>query len=578
MRAIFDTVTAALEEFAQKNILSLFDECYHYAWGDHSLLVYPEVNAFRDNPQRVEEVNRRLMKKIQSICESYSLFKLLILSRKIPISVAGGFFQRFASMSALQTTGLSILFTESMLFSTNCVLMYSPNNLTIEAINERNFLAPSNEEMSDAIQLILFSFLHRHNMFFLNSVARRDLTVETSFNHLLEIYNQRMHSQSGTSIAKNGEDAVFVLTLIQRLPFSNIIDVLENDVSFSLFLQNYFPIPVNGSGLLKKYGYLEGDDFTTRMGMPFQEFWKSWVVLNKLLLWNLPMQWTPGEIYRIDSPHERLKLERLFDICETGLGGGSLSNIRETCFDLLSERYPDLMPSKSNYQKFIDTVMCERLDKRVVEFIEQPYTFYKVGPDSILWDHLRHGGFLKAIARDILQLSGASGARKGEVFEKTVEEKMKAILEVKDIRRNIKIKSVNKTNIVLEIDIAFVYKRILFLLELKSNFKRIKYYSADSSEVSDRIKKIESGLRNRDKKLVEHAEDIQKRWPKSDLLGAIYVFCTDEAEFIPSFNLDFWFKVGKYPRICLIEELIDFLQNIDLADILNHPHFVKLSS
>jgi hypothetical protein len=215
---MFDTVTAALEEFAQKNILSLFDECYDYAWGDTSRLVYPKMDAFRDDPQQIEEVNQRLMKRIQSICENYPLFKLLILSRKVPISVASAFFQKFASTSATQTTGLSLLFTESMLFSTNCVLMYSPNNLTVQAIQDR------------------------------------------------------------------------------------------------------------------------------------------------------------------------------------------------------------------------------------------------------------------------------------------------------------------------------------------------------------------------DEKLVEHVEDIRKRWPNSDIVGAIYVYCTDEAEFIPSFHLDFWFKAGQYPRICLIEELIDFLHNMDLADLLNHPRFVKLSS
>ncbi len=578
MRWIFDTVTATLEDFVQKNILSLFDECYDYAWSDASRLVYPKMDVFRDNPQQIEEVNQRLMKRMKSICENYPLFKLLILSRKVPISVASGFFQKFASTYASQTTGLSLLFTESMLFSTNCALMYSPNNLTIQAIRERNFIRPSDEEMRDAIRLILFSFLHRHNMFCLNSMARRDLTVETSFDHLLGIYNQRIRSHLNARVSKNEEDAVFVLTLIQRLPFSNIIDVLENDIRYRLFLQNYFPVPVNGDDLRKKYGYLEGDDFTTRMGMSFQEFWKSWVVLNKLLLWSLPTQWVPDEVYRIDSPGERLRLERLFDICETGLGGGSLSNIRETCFDFLSEHYPDLMPSKSNYQKFIDTVMCERLDKRVVEFIEQPYTFYKVGPDSVLWDHLRQAGLFKAIARDILPLSGAIGKRKGEVFEETVEDKMRAMSGMQDIRRNIKIKSDSKINIVLEIDIAFIYKRVLFLLELKSNFKPIQYYNADGVVVTDRITGIESALLARDKKLVKYAEDIRKWWPKSDIFGAIYVYCTDEAEFIPSFNLDFWFKVGQYPRICLVEELIDFLQNMDLADLLNHPRFVKLSS
>jgi len=93
MKWIFDKVTAALEEFAQKNIFSLFDECYTYAWSDASGFVYPPMDTFRANPQQIEEVNQRLMKRLKSICESHPLFELLILSRKVPISVASAFLQ-----------------------------------------------------------------------------------------------------------------------------------------------------------------------------------------------------------------------------------------------------------------------------------------------------------------------------------------------------------------------------------------------------------------------------------------------------------------------------------------------------
>jgi hypothetical protein len=92
MRFIFDTVTCCSGRIRPKNILSLFDECYDYAWSDSSRLVYPKMGAFRDDPQRIEKVNQRLMKRIQSICESHPLFELLILSRKVPISVASACF------------------------------------------------------------------------------------------------------------------------------------------------------------------------------------------------------------------------------------------------------------------------------------------------------------------------------------------------------------------------------------------------------------------------------------------------------------------------------------------------------
>jgi hypothetical protein len=42
--------------------------------------------------------------------------------------------------------------------------------------------------------------------------------------------------------------------------------------------------------------------------------------------------------------------------------------------------------------------MTDRLYEGV-HFVEQPFLFYELGEGRVIWDYLRHGGILRAVAR-----------------------------------------------------------------------------------------------------------------------------------------------------------------------------------
>src|SRR4051794_26159876 len=57
---------------------------------------------------------------------------------------------------------------------------------------------------------------------------------------------------------------------------------------------------------------------------------------------------------------------------------------------------------------------------------------------------------------------------------------------------------------------------------------------------------------------------------------AICIVCTTEAEFVADVNTRFWLSAYEIPRICLLSELLEFLEIPDLREkIQTHPAFVR---
>lgn len=569
MRTIgFDKVTEKYTLFLLQNFAQIFKECLLSAFQEKQYVIYNEL--YSEQPQRIISINEKLAYRIEEICRRHHFFRIIILTRKTPADLV----QNLIPNDFYKEHSFTRVFLDAMLYGTNCILRYSPNPRDIASTYDRNHIDPNFEEMRDAASIFILSFIHRHNTFFLNSITRREVTPPTSLEYLLDIYNRR-GKKPPNLLPLTSEDAVIFLAGIKSLPIKPVISARWADRPANIQLHNYFPLGVVGKALFSKYEYLDNDDFISKSGMSYEEFWKSWMTLNKLLISNLPMSWTPGDVYQIQSEEEQGKLERFYDACETGLSGGSLSSIRNSGYELALRYYPRILPLKENYENFIDLITYKTIQDKL-DFVEQPFIFYRVSDDAVLWDLARHAGLFKSYARFIVRLSGKTGRIKGANFEKLGSNKLRAsIPQIDDIKTNIIIKSPTSAESELEIDIAVVYKKILVLMDFKSRFKPPRYYWADPAAVSYRVQEMEGYLLDADRTLKDKLDLIKVKWAGYNIEGAIYSICSEETEYISSLDKIYWFKVGECPRICLLDELIDYLSSDDFKDVSSHPAFIK---
>lgn len=128
--------------------------------------------------------------------------------------------------------------------------------------------------------------------------------------------------------------------------------------------------------------------------------------------------------------------------------------------------------------------MTDRLYE--VHFVEQPFLFYEVGEGRVMWDYLRHGGILRAVARKTAAAQSKSQAAdtSGPGFEMYISNRAReADLQARDIKINATIRSCGQQ--VWDIDLGFVVDNVLLLVEAKGYQKNVKYHAADGGTVSD---------------------------------------------------------------------------------------------
>jgi hypothetical protein len=159
-------------------------------------------------------------------------------------------------------------------------------------------------------------------------------------------------------------------------------------------------------------------------------------------------------------------------------------------------------------------------------------------------------------------------------FEANIKRRIeKTVTGIMDIKLNVKIKDETSGRTVWEIDIGFVYKNVLFLVEVKNWYKPQKYYLAVNQTLLNRAAGFEGVLHEQDDNLVKYRQQVFQRWQRP-ITGAICVVCTESVEFIASFDPEWWLQSEEVPRICLVNELINYLESENIDDLQKHPKFV----
>jgi len=580
MNLMADPITEKLEKFILDQGNEVLIDAFNEGLPQRSILHYPWLDMLNDDYDKVNKLNDQLIWKINEICVQHIFWRFLIIFRKLPTLSFNIIKQVILKESKFDS--ISAVFQESILFGTNCIFKYSQNDLNLTHCNNCYNFLPTKKEFEDALRIMVFSLLHRQNMFYLNSISRRELTNEISLPTLLEIYNRRHELRRKISTNKDlSKDAIIIPVFLGNVPLQKRTINYKNykGTECSVFLRNYSPLPIEIEKEFKTFEFLDNEDFIKIVGLTFQNWYKIWVGFNTVLKHNLITLWQDSYIYSTGEEQMHAAAERADNYGDTALGCGVDSSIVQTCHLLLTRKYRNSAPTLNECNIFFNYLKYDRLlgDPR---FTEQPILFYNVGSNRVFWDHLRHGGLVRAVARNLYKSIRPGKKIKGKTgykFEEYIKNQiLKIINGAIDVKTNIKIKSKPKEKHIWEIDVGFIYQKILFLIEAKHRYKSLKYHFADGPSVSSRVQEIENILEKQDHNLKKYHQQVFEIWKFSEIIGAICIVCTEEVEYISSFEKKWWLKSAEYPRICLLNEILKFLSSENLEQLHYHPNFVKL--
>ena len=578
MGIIHDPITEKLSSFLQTNGQRLASDALKSTVEPKSPLVFRHLDPLSDDPDRVYQTLQRMMDDIEAICRQNDFARLLVLFRKMPHELTIDLLRLRKQNTEVDTFNFAPIYVECLLFGTNCILRFCHHSPSFVSNNDRYKFDPTEDELTDAIRLMLLSIIHRHEIFYMNSINRRSLTSKVSLDQLLDIYNRRLKVRWDPKLAESTTGAFIYPALAVTFPYGKRLWQCEDRTgrNYSLFMRNFLPVPADGQKEIERFAYLDTSDFCGLMGVDFDTWCKVWSGMNKVMAQNIAILWHDAWFKSANPDFLHACVERGDDYCETALGGGTPESIWKTCHTLLEQEDKAGCPTLEECRTVVERLTFRSFDGEV-RFPEQPFVFYEVSPRLTFWDYLRHGGLLRCIARDLTRKPDASAtrAKKGKLLEESVKASIEAAVSgVSHGKLGTKIK--DQGNKVWDIDVGLVLNGVLFLIEAKNRQKKVAYYF-DATEVSDRVQWFESVLDKQDEKLKKYKGKVRDKWQEVDhLIGAICLVCSEETEFIASFDGSFWLDLAvEIPRICLLPELVRFLTNVDLEQVRKHPAYVS---
>lgn len=578
MDIITDPITNQLENYFHSNGDNIISVAINEGFIEKFLTTSNAGVNSDEKSKRTKEFTDYLDSLIQDICRGHVRWKLIILFRKLP-NISYEFLEKIFSDQA-SSRSIKPIFIESIIFGTNSILKYAVNDHSLTHCNDRYNFTAREDELEDTIKLMVYCIFHRYLMYYLNAISHGNIQDDPSVPELMQIYNYRQEKRKLPRRIDTTYQAIFSPVFMRHIPEKERGLVYQNHSgeTVKVIIKNYLPYPVSQDDEFEKYSILNCSEFKVLTGLSFDNWWKIWLSLNQVIKNNIIFLWSDEETYSTFAIEMRASAERADDYSDTAMGCGVISSITETCYGLLEKEYKESAPSLKECNTFFNFLCCDQLrgDPR---FVEQPYLFYNIGPDRVYWDYFRHSGMMRAVMRKLFSTPGKVAGRlinhAASKFEERIQRRIeKYITEANTFKLNVKIKNELNGQVAWQIDTGFIFRNILFLVEVKNWFKPEKYYLAYDPALSSRISEFESVLHKQDENLEKYKRLVAQRWG-AKVAGAICVVCTEGVEFTALLDPKFWLKTGEIPRICLVDELIDFLNSENVEELKNHPNFVR---
>jgi hypothetical protein len=494
----FDRMLGALMELPDARRRAVMEHCERFAFhrrtAPNRTLLMPtgtfEEALRRSNTQIVEELRR--------LYRTNSAHALLQCARRIPPRGVKAFLEGVWSFPIDGVTHDHI-FSEQALLSANFALEAGFSSLeNDEEIVEQTLL--------DGISVAFLCSLHRMQTVVINTSVREGISSSLTAPELIDSYVRRTgrHRDVRSELVLEGtEDRIVGLTLRTPVgPTALLIEPDEHAEEEALYLNNYLPLPRAAAAERRRYGWLDHPWTSSYLNhLPFERWWECWLLFNRIAL-----EWLPqvlGEPLRLPNrtSEDKARIRLCFEIHNFGMATVDLEELRRR----RTMTSTSTVPSVEEWDAFLESVTWSN-DRDAIEFVERPYVFYPLSGGTVIWDMVRQGGVLPALARKASRGRGGFGEHKGDYFEALLHHDLTEKLPpAAHLRGSVEITEPSSSRSLMQIDHSFIIGDVLILLEAKLQGKRIDYYlTAEGFEnrVKDRV--IEKWLNNRDRKLRDH--------------------------------------------------------------------------
>jgi hypothetical protein len=518
----------------------------------------------------IREANARIVGEVQRLVDRNEHPIVLVCARRVPREWIRQFLEQAFDRS-LDEQDLRHVESEYPQLVANIVLDRPPAPADRRPPHTKATLL-------DGLRIALLCALHRMHAFNLNTMVRFEFSGDPSDTGLISSYVHRSAQASDIKsdllayADRTEAEGITGLTSRRGMGSTTITLTASKQLGDQhLVLANFVPITISSARDRRWFGYLRHTHAAVDLGgLSFERWWACWLRLNEVAASWLAEYDPPSRTDAADAAErERLR------ICCAAHNLGMIEVDRDRLSVAALRPRASGSISRAEFYSFTESVTW-RPGAQQTEFIESPAIFSPAGRTTVFWDLLRHGGVLPGLARRVAWRCGGLGNTVGEYFEGQVHAELAGHPAVTHLRSDVVIGTERQRD--LQIDHGFVVSGLLVLVESKSNSKTPGYFTADEEQFDKRAKRVVGDvLSGRDRKLSELRDKIAAKWAAASPSCALYVICTTEVEYIPSEDPLFWLDRGRdLPRVCTLDELLNWLADIDETVTMRHPSCVAL--
>jgi len=203
-----------------------------------------------------------------------------------------------------------------------------------------------------------------------------------------------------------------------------------------------------------------------------------------------------------------------------------------------------------------------------------PWLFYPLDRNLLAVDFFAMKTFMELCLRTVTSMQGETSNVRAHIFEEQVKEflieKMNIAAAQIPITPGSKIKADRLDY--GDVDFAFIWKKMLINLDMKSWQKSPEYLRGDFLAVDNRQKELQHQLIGKDSNIEKRGEKLfamlQHSGEANDLLGVLSFLCVPHVEFLSKESGKLWY--GNFPRVLTPQELAIILtDNKKLKDLTN---------
>jgi hypothetical protein len=545
---IFDDLTLKINKLLEEKHEAIIQELIPIIHTDESPIDLKERPPRSELIKYYRKKSDAVLPMIKSICEKYPYDHFLITTRKISSKPS----KKLSKFLPLLTQDgcEGIYFENSINIATNCILKFSSHDFKIRIKQEDLIL--------DSFRFLILCYMRcLLNGLCVGARVYEKKDVDQLIKNINENKTRSFEYNNDLFFLKVGEITIIYIDTASFFQPRDTMPVFHSSDNFQCnYVMNYLPIFNSARSYREEFNWLSNLNFQQFYGISYKRFFTCFILVNMFIADRIA-PYDPDKPIAIENEFDEQRFAIIRQLRHMGLICTNRNELINYC---IQSKYAPADFTSNDISVFIDKVTMNSIDtdKISIDNYDVPFIFYRLENDNLIWDICRHNRLFHAISKKIVQ-DGEFGNIKGKAYEDNVLSFLKAAdLEgIEDLQQNVIIYSDDGRKL-MDIDIGFVFKQVLYLLEIKS-------YAKKDGELSGHFYKghrLIQYLRRYDMLLKKHQDKIYKQWDQNKFTSVTNFLISSELETNIPFDYDLWYIMGEIPRICTIGEFFWYLKRI----------------